>query len=415
MEVRSGVLKTKQRPAGYLGYITLIIPFDSEWGFEFIGEVRHTFYSLPQECADLREVVWKTRENGKWCRYVFVSYQRGDNRMVKMIEAKYRLARNPDRKWKTQNAFWLKQVTNDLPDPVELMIRQFQARQYTLVLETEKTIDDEFQGFAMFMRILATMRILVNSNDETHRKSLESYLQEYYAFHHRVNGKTSTQLAYAALLGITCLRRTSECMGMLENVAKRYLPDSESLFSLTLGHRAFTDGNYTEALALYRRQPFSYYGRILHRLLSKGLWHHAFGFAFIAASRQPVTEFKEMFAQCAYAVGMKSTAIHYLGYENRTIMKTWSTSEFRVCESCWDTNPIERMLCCLFCNESWYCNITCYTAFGRWHHCRTCAVCWTYIKDKHVLRCPGCYLRIYCSSKCQNEDWYDNDHKSQCK
>jgi hypothetical protein len=120
------------------------------------------------------------------------------------------------------------------------------------------------------------------------------------------------------------------------------------------------------------------------------------------------------FAQCCYALGMKSYAICSIGYKNRAIMKTWLKSEWRVCEECWRPGHVRDMVRCT-CNETWYCNFACSTAFSRWHRCRVCVVCRVYIRDKHPWRCPQCYLRMYCSAECQSIDWYEKDHRGGCK
>lgn len=387
--------------------------------------VRKSFYSSPHEHTDLQTVVFKNRKNGAQCRYLFVSFPMGDDPMVMMIEAKHRLVRVLKQFGETQNTFRLFQtdpgsVVVTAHNAVEIMIDRYQAKDYSGVLDAfEKA--PEAHEFSTFLGILATFRLSQSGHITSDIRGkylavLRTATQMYRTFHLYQNGSQSIQHAYASLLACFCLPVTEEDKEPLFacDHDMKYLPDSEKLFSLIRGNRYFDAARYEEAVCLYRTLPVCYYNQVLPRLVSKELWHHAFGFAFLLFKNNPCTANTTLFARCCYALGMKSSAIHYIGYENRSIMKTWPKSERRICEDCWRPGYVNDMICCT-CQESWYCNVVCYAAFSRLHLCRVCAFCQVYISVKHPARCPQCYWKMYCSPKCQNRDWYENNHKGECK
>jgi hypothetical protein len=347
--------------------------------------------------------------------------------MVMMIEAKYRLARGPKHNGETQNGFRLLPIGQDSVkvtgySAVEIMIALYQAQEYNRALGIVENTPTAHE-FSSFLAILTTFRLLQRSDLSSdvrrrYAKVLSESIQEYRRYHFRENGPKSTQYAYAALLAHFCLPAAVPATGQdkerIIGSATKYLPDSERLFSLIRGNRYFDAGNYDEALSFYRTLPLCYYNQVLPRLVSKKLWHHAFGFAFLLCKNYPCEANATQFAICCYALGMKSYAIRYMGYENRAIMKTWPKSEWRVCEECWQPGHAKDMVCCT-CKESWYCNSACCAAFSMWHPCRICAFCLVSIRDKHPWRCLQCYLRIYCSAECQSRDWYEKDHRGRCK
>jgi tetratricopeptide (TPR) repeat protein len=347
--------------------------------------------------------------------------------MVMMIEAKHRLARGPKQNGETRNGFRLFQtdpgsVVVTAYNAVEIMIALYQAKDYNGVLDALEK-GPEAHEFSAFLGILATFHLsqasdIASDVRREYTELLREAIQRYRIYHSRQNGPKSIQCAYAALLACFCLPAIGQDRKTFLGCAYalKYLPDSEKLFSLIRGNRYFDAGNYDEALSFYRTLPLCYYDQVLRRLVSKELWHHAFGFSFLLCNNNnnPCNANATQFAQCCYALGMKPYAICSIGYENRAIMKTWPKSEWRVCEECWQPGHAKDMVRCT-CKKTWYCNVACRIAFSRWHPCRTCAFCLVYIRAKHPWRCPQCYLRIYCSAECQSRDWYEKDHRDGCK